>query len=92
MPRSVAERLITGESRVVDHVPDSTVLFADLVGFTQIAAEFPPEQAQTSAGAKMRFAAAHQATAHVEMLPGGVEVHEWSWPVRFAATISSSVR
>lgn len=44
LPRSVAERLTSGESLVVDYVADSTVLFADLVGFTRIAAETPPEQ------------------------------------------------
>ncbi len=43
LPASVADRLQRGE-RVVDDVADSTVLFADIVGFTRIAAAHPPEQ------------------------------------------------
>ena len=43
LPASVADRLQRGE-RVVDDVADSTVLFADIVGFTQIAAAHPPEE------------------------------------------------
>jgi hypothetical protein len=38
LPRSVIERLERGEQRIADEFPESTVLFADIVGFTEISA------------------------------------------------------
>ena len=36
LPRSIADRLKAGESTIVDTFPEVTVLFADLVGFTEL--------------------------------------------------------
>ena len=44
LPVSVAARLHGGEERIADLYEDSTVLFADVVGFTGVAAEHPPHQ------------------------------------------------
>ncbi|MEN9573441.1 MAG: hypothetical protein RL514_1296 [Verrucomicrobiota bacterium] len=38
LPRSIADRLKAGESTIVDTLPAVTVLFADLVGFTELSA------------------------------------------------------
>lgn len=38
LPRAIADRLKAGESTIVDHLPEVTVLFADLVGFTELSA------------------------------------------------------
>ena len=38
LPRSVIERLERGEQRIADEFPESTMLFADIVGFTEISA------------------------------------------------------
>jgi adenylate cyclase len=43
-PRSVAERLKRHESKVVDYVPQATIIFCDLVGFTPLAAQQKPEE------------------------------------------------
>ncbi|MBT4487998.1 MAG: hypothetical protein HOC72_10695 [Rhodospirillaceae bacterium] len=43
LPAPVADRLQRGET-VVDEYADAIVLFADIVGFTAIAARFPPDQ------------------------------------------------
>ena len=43
LPAAVAERLQRGET-VVDDIPDVTVLFADIVGFTAMAARYRPDQ------------------------------------------------
>jgi class 3 adenylate cyclase len=44
LPKSVAARLRDGESQVVEQLADVTVLFADVEGFTNIAAECAPEE------------------------------------------------
>lgn len=44
LPRAVAERLKRGEREIVEHYPDASVLFADLVGFTTLAATCAPTQ------------------------------------------------
>ncbi len=40
LPQSIAERLLRGE-RVADYFPQVSILFADIVGFTPIAARMP---------------------------------------------------
>jgi len=42
LPAAVIERLARGERTIADHVPAATVVFADLVGFTALAAEISP--------------------------------------------------
>ena len=44
LPESVANRLRDGESQVVEELADVTVLFADVEGFTALAAECAPEK------------------------------------------------
>jgi class 3 adenylate cyclase/CheY-like chemotaxis protein len=44
LPSAVAERLKQGEGTIVDSFSEVTVLFADLVGFTPLAAQLPPTQ------------------------------------------------
>ena len=41
LPKAIGERLKAGEQTIVDAVPVATVMFADIVGFTRIAAEYP---------------------------------------------------
>lgn len=43
MPKAIAERLKQGEYVIADYFKESTVLFADLVGFTTLSARFKPE-------------------------------------------------
>lgn len=40
LPKAIGERLKAGEQTIVDAVPEATVMFADIVGFTRIAASF----------------------------------------------------
>ena len=42
LPRSIADRLKRGERVIADHYDEVTVLFADLVGFTPLAAQETP--------------------------------------------------
>lgn len=44
LPVPVANRLKHGETTIADHFPEVTVLFADLVNFTSLAAMIGPEQ------------------------------------------------
>jgi len=44
MPRPIAERLKSGEDHIADRVDVLSVMFADLVGFTEAAHDLPPEQ------------------------------------------------
>lgn len=44
LPAPVADRLKAGERDIVDLVPAATVLFADIVGFTKIAATITPNE------------------------------------------------
>ena len=44
LPRSVIERLERGEQRIADEFPESTVLFADIAGFTEISARHKPAE------------------------------------------------
>jgi adenylate cyclase len=42
LPRSVVDRINAGATMIADHVDDVTILFADIVGFTQLAGRQPP--------------------------------------------------
>lgn len=42
LPRPIADRLKSGETRIVNSFNDVTVLFADLVGFTTLSTQIPP--------------------------------------------------
>ena len=44
LPEPIAERLKQGERSIAERFDSATVLFADLVGFTTLAAELPPGQ------------------------------------------------
>jgi adenylate cyclase len=44
MPRSIAERLKSGEERIADRIEMLSVMFADLAGFTEAAHDLAPEQ------------------------------------------------
>ena len=43
LPTTIATRMIAGEERIADFFPSISILFADIVGFTTIAAEIPPD-------------------------------------------------
>jgi adenylate cyclase len=44
MPQAIAERLKAGEERIADRVEMLSVMFADLVGFTEAAHDLAPEE------------------------------------------------
>jgi len=44
LPPRIAERLRQGESPIADVHPELTIVFADLAGFTHLAAELPPTE------------------------------------------------
>lgn len=44
LPQPIADRLQRGEARIADRFDDTTVLFADLVGFTVTSAHHAPEE------------------------------------------------
>jgi adenylate cyclase len=44
LPQTIAERLKQKEEPIIDRFPEVTVLFADLVGFTTLMAEMPPDE------------------------------------------------
>jgi PAS domain S-box-containing protein len=43
LPGSIARRLQEGEGLIADHFPEATVLFADIVGFTELSAGIAPQ-------------------------------------------------
>ena len=44
LPRTIVERMRRGETVIADRVAEATILFADLVDFTSLAARFSPEK------------------------------------------------
>ncbi len=44
LPASIAERLKAGEEPIADRIPEVTVLFADIVGFTSFSADRSPSE------------------------------------------------
>jgi class 3 adenylate cyclase len=44
LPRSIAERIKRGETTIADVFPNATVLFADLVDFTQVTTRLSPKE------------------------------------------------
>jgi class 3 adenylate cyclase len=47
LPRSIAERLRAGETIIADRFEDMAVLFADLVGFTELSSRLTPNEVVT---------------------------------------------
>jgi class 3 adenylate cyclase len=43
LPVTIANRLKSGEERIADYFPNVTVLFADIVGFTALSGDLPPQ-------------------------------------------------
>jgi class 3 adenylate cyclase/HAMP domain-containing protein len=44
LPNSIAERLKSGETLIADEHESATILFADIVGFTQLSSQYPAIQ------------------------------------------------
>ena len=44
LPKPIAERLKLNEDIIADSFPEATVMFADIVGFTQLSAQISPKQ------------------------------------------------
>ena len=44
LPQAIARRLKAGETTIADAFPDVTVLFADLVGFTELSTQLPAKE------------------------------------------------
>lgn len=44
LPERVAKRMLAGEINPIDNVPQATVIFTDLVGFTDLATHYKPDK------------------------------------------------
>jgi adenylate cyclase len=44
LPRAVVERINDGAGMVADHIPEATILFADIVNFTPFSGTLPPSE------------------------------------------------
>jgi len=44
LPKSIADRLKKGETSIADHFENITILFADIVGFTETSSNFKPDE------------------------------------------------
>ncbi|HVE13221.1 MAG TPA: adenylate/guanylate cyclase domain-containing protein [Elusimicrobiota bacterium] len=44
LPEPIAKRLKQGHDVIADSFPETTILFADIVGYTQLSAKTPPEE------------------------------------------------
>src|SRR5690606_3493760 len=44
LPASIVERMRAGETAIADRIAESTVLFCDLVGFTTLSQDMPPDR------------------------------------------------
>jgi class 3 adenylate cyclase len=44
LPQPIAERLKQGEDIIADHFDDVTILFADIIGFTELSAQLEPRE------------------------------------------------
>lgn len=44
LPRTIFQKLLDGDNMVSESIPSSTILFADIVGFTEIAGQLPAEK------------------------------------------------
>ncbi|NNE23798.1 MAG: response regulator [Rhizobiales bacterium] len=44
LPRQIVTRLNSGEKVIADRMDEATILFADIVGFTPLAAQLPPDE------------------------------------------------
>ncbi|MBS1537980.1 MAG: tetratricopeptide repeat protein [Bacteroidetes bacterium] len=42
LPKSIADRVMLGETRIADHFENASILFADVVGFTEISSKMLP--------------------------------------------------
>ena len=61
LPGPVANRLRSGEERIADGFAEVTVAFADIVGFTELTSDMPPQDVVTLLnGLFTRFDAAAQ--------------------------------
>ena len=64
LPRSVVDRINAGETMIADHVDEVSIVFADIVGFTQMAgrqnagrsgSSFSIRSSRPSTGFRVRF-------------------------------------
>jgi class 3 adenylate cyclase len=44
LPRAVVDRINDGAGMVADHIPEATILFADIVNFTPFSGKLPPSE------------------------------------------------